>query len=84
MAFVIIYDENKCCGSGVCEAVAEGHWRIGKAGKAEMAHSTAKGDGTHELIVQDVAPHLRAAEGCPPGCIRIVDQSTGHDLALDR
>lgn len=85
-SLAVIYDENKCIGSGVCEAVCEKFWKVRPDGKAELKGSKPLGNGIFELVIQeqDLECNRMAAEGCPPGCMRIIDKSTSQDLPLNR
>jgi len=84
--FAVIYDENKCIGSAVCEAVCEQFWKVKEDGKAELKGSKALGNGIFELAIEekDLACNKMAAEGCPPGCMRIKNLETGEEVHLSR
>lgn len=84
--FVVIYDENKCIGSAVCEAVCEEFWHVKEDGKAELKGSTPKGEGVFELEIEekDLECNKRAAEGCPPECMKIKNKETGEEIPLNR
>lgn len=81
--FVVIYDEKKCIGSGVCEAMCPDFWHVKEDGKAELKGSIPKGDGVFELEIEDndLECNKQAADGCPPECIKVKNLETGEELA---
>ena len=85
-AFRIIYDEKKCIGSGVCESLCSEFWHVTQDMKSELKGATPKGDGVFELEIEekDFACNKMAADGCPPGCMQILDLKTGQFVKLDK
>ncbi len=79
--FVVEFDKKKCIGSGVCEAVCPEFWQVQTDGKAMLKGS--RQNPQTELFELEVDEkyadcNRRAAEGCPPGCIKIKNLETGE------
>ncbi len=86
--FLVEYDKKKCIGSGVCEAVCPEFWQVQTDGKAMLKGSKENptAAGIFELVVEekDADCNRRAADGCPPGCIKVKNLETGEYENLGR
>lgn len=83
-SFLVIYNERKCIGSGVCEAMSPELFRVKPSGKAELKGAKLNpATSLWELGVDDKGVGLgkQAADGCPPGCIQVINKETGEKIA---
>lgn len=85
--FLVEFDEKKCIGSGVCEAVCPEFWVL-KENRKAMLKGSRKNEqtGLFELMVdeKDAGCNRLAADGCPPGCIKVKNMETGEYEKLGR
>jgi ferredoxin len=77
--YKVIFEANRCIGTGKCAEVSE-NWSLSlDTGLASPA--------TYFLAADDLAHNVRAAEVCPAkkgdGVIHVVDRRTGEEIAPD-
>ncbi len=70
-SYQIIFDADRCIGSGACAAVTPSNWQMQPDGKTKPRKT--------EISESELGENLEAARGCPVNAIQILGK-TGKQL----